>query len=86
MENGSLANVIKKFGILTEALAAIYIAQVLRGLKYLHDQGVLHRDIKGANILTSKDGLVNLRKFKRYFLTTPCVIGCGERVVWNVGE
>ncbi len=56
MENGSLANVIKKFGILTEALAAIYIAQVLRGLKYLHDQGVLHRDIKGANILTSKDG------------------------------
>eukprot|EP01032_Pedospumella_encystans_P007493 gene7492-8987_t len=63
MENGSLANVIKKFGILTEALAAIYIAQVLRGLKYLHDQGVLHRDIKGANILTSKDGLVKLADF-----------------------
>lgn len=56
MENGSLATVIKKFGMLNESLAAIYIAQVLRGLKYLHDQGVLHRDIKGANILTSKDG------------------------------
>lgn len=62
MENGSLANVIKKFGALTEALAAIYIAQVLRGLKYLHDQGVLHRDIKGANILTSKDGYANCVK------------------------
>ena len=58
MENGSLANVIKKFGSLTESLTAIYVTQVLRGLKYLHDQGVLHRDIKGANILTSKDGYV----------------------------
>lgn len=56
MENGSLATVIKKFGSFSESLTSIYITQVLRGLKYLHDQGVLHRDIKGANILTSKDG------------------------------
>jgi serine/threonine protein kinase len=56
MENGSLVNLIKKFGCFSEALSAIYITQVLKGLKYLHDQGVLHRDIKGANILTSKDG------------------------------
>jgi serine/threonine protein kinase len=56
MENGSLAHVIKKFGSFSESLTAIHITQVLRGLKYLHDQGVLHRDVKGANILTSKDG------------------------------
>jgi len=56
MENGSLANVIKKFGAFPESLTAIYITQVLRGLKYLHEQGVLHRDIKGANILTTKEG------------------------------
>ena len=58
MENGSLVNLIKKFGCFSESLTAIYVSQVLRGLKYLHDQGVLHRDIKGANILTSKDGYV----------------------------
>jgi serine/threonine protein kinase len=55
MENGSLADVIKKFGFLSEPLTANYVTQVLRGLKYLHEQGVLHRDIKGANILTTKD-------------------------------
>lgn len=63
MENGSLANVIKKFGSFSESLTAIYITQVLRGLKYLHEQGVLHRDIKGANILTTKEGMVKLADF-----------------------
>eukprot|EP01031_Cornospumella_fuschlensis_P035757 gene35757-43373_t len=63
MENGSLAAVIKKFGFFTESLTAIYVTQVLRGLKYLHEQGVLHRDIKGANILTTKDGMVKLADF-----------------------
>jgi serine/threonine protein kinase len=57
MENGSLASVIKpsKFGAFSESLVAVYIAQVLQGLSYLHLQGVVHRDIKGANILTTKE-------------------------------
>lgn len=42
---------------------AVYIDQVLLGLVYLHDQGVIHRDIKGANILTTKDGTVKLADF-----------------------
>jgi hypothetical protein len=33
MENGSLAGVIKKYGSFSESLTAIYITQVLRGLK-----------------------------------------------------
>ncbi|TXG65495.1 hypothetical protein EZV62_006770 [Acer yangbiense] len=57
VENGSLANIIKpnKFWPFPKSLVAVYIAQVLEGLVYLHEQGVIHRDIKGANILTTKE-------------------------------
>ncbi|KAG8214693.1 hypothetical protein J3R82DRAFT_9774 [Butyriboletus roseoflavus] len=62
-ENGSLHNICKRFGKFPENLVAVYIRQVLEGLVYLHDQGVIHRDIKGANILTNKDGCVKLADF-----------------------
>ncbi|THH10479.1 hypothetical protein EW145_g1305 [Phellinidium pouzarii] len=62
-ENGSLHNICKKFGKFPENLVAVYVSQVLEGLVYLHDQGVIHRDIKGANILTNKDGCVKLADF-----------------------
>lgn len=45
VENGSLSNTIKptKFGAFPESLTAVYTTQVLEGLAYLHDQGVIHR-------------------------------------------
>ncbi|ELU38194.1 STE/STE11/CDC15 protein kinase [Rhizoctonia solani AG-1 IA] len=55
--------IILEFGKFPENLVAVYIAQVLDGLVYLHEQGVIHRDIKGANILTNKDGTVKLADF-----------------------
>ena len=53
--NGLLHNICKQFGKFPEILVVVYILQVLDGLVYLHDQGVIHHDIKGANILTNKD-------------------------------
>ena len=62
-ENGSLHSIAKNFGRFPENLVALYMSQVLHGLLYLHEQGVIHRDIKGANILTTKQGLVKLADF-----------------------
>lgn len=62
-ENGSLHSISKNFGRFPENLVALYMSQALHGLCYLHDQGVIHRDIKGANILNTKKGLVKLADF-----------------------
>ncbi|KAL8766462.1 MAG: hypothetical protein Q9209_006756 [Squamulea sp. 1 TL-2023] len=62
-ENGSLHSISKNFGKFPENLVGLYMSQVLHGLLYLHEQGVIHRDIKGANILNNKQGLVKLADF-----------------------
>lgn len=63
METGSLAKHISLFGAFKEDKVQKYIKQVLIGLEYLHKQGVVHRDVKGANILLARTGAVKLADF-----------------------
>lgn len=37
--------------------------QLLEGVAYLHDKGLLHRDIKGGNLLLSKNGVLKIADF-----------------------
>ncbi|ORX90871.1 Pkinase-domain-containing protein [Basidiobolus meristosporus CBS 931.73] len=39
------------------------MVQILRGIKYLHQNGVLHRDLKASNLLLNKRGQLKLADF-----------------------
>lgn len=40
-----------------------YMYQLLRGLRYLHKNGIIHRDVKPENLLVDKDGVLKLCDF-----------------------
>lgn len=61
-DGGDLADLIAT-GTLTPARAAQLVAQVAEGLAYAHRQGVIHRDVKPANVLISREGDVLLSDF-----------------------
>jgi len=63
VDSGSLADVLQNYGVFPEPLVCVYIAQVLKGLEHLHSFEIVHRDIKGPNILITKEGKVKLADF-----------------------
>lgn len=60
---GSVKDEIKQYGPLTEGLTRRYLRQLLKGLIFLHQATVIHRDIKAANILRDSAGSVKLADF-----------------------
>ncbi|VDK41653.1 unnamed protein product [Taenia asiatica] len=46
-----------------EDCIAFLSRETLRGIAYMHSQGKIHRDIKGANILLCNDGAVKIADF-----------------------
>ncbi|RMX49549.1 hypothetical protein pdam_00017438 [Pocillopora damicornis] len=56
MAGGSITNLLKKYGPFDEKIVISYTRQILQGVGYLHQNQVIHRDIKGANILVDSTG------------------------------
>ena len=49
MAGGSVAQLLQKHGPFTEHVICSYLYQALLGLEYLHNLGILHRDLKGSS-------------------------------------
>lgn len=61
---GSLSAVLEQFGGQFEpSLIRRYLVHLLGGLEYLHEHMIVHRDIKGENVLVSEDGTAKLADF-----------------------
>ncbi|CEJ60516.1 MAP kinase kinase kinase Ste11 [Penicillium brasilianum] len=60
---GSIATMLKQYNTFQEPLVKNFVRQILAGLSYLHSQDIIHRDIKGANILVDNKGGVKISDF-----------------------
>ncbi|XP_039349729.1 mitogen-activated protein kinase kinase kinase 19 isoform X3 [Mauremys reevesii] len=68
---GSISSIINRFGPLPEIVFCKYTKQILQGVSYLHKNCVVHRDIKGNNVMLIPNGVIKLIDF-----------GCAKRLAW----
>ncbi|KAL8291764.1 hypothetical protein RQP46_002022 [Phenoliferia psychrophenolica] len=60
---GSVGRMIRTHGKFPEDVIKHFTFQILTGLRYLHGLGILHRDLKGDNILCDQDGVCKISDF-----------------------
>ncbi|XP_040057036.2 uncharacterized protein map3k19 isoform X1 [Gasterosteus aculeatus] len=60
---GSIASILQRFGPLPERVLALYTHQILEGVAYLHLNRVIHRDLKGNNVMLMPTGVIKLIDF-----------------------
>ena len=63
ISGGSVGSCLRKHGKFEESLVSSLTRQTLAGLAYLHQEGVLHRDLKADNILLDVDGTCKISDF-----------------------
>ncbi|KEG09103.1 putative protein kinase [Trypanosoma grayi] len=63
VSGGSLSALVKTFQCLPRDTIRRYTGDILRGLQYLHERQIVHRDISPNNVLVSIDGVCKLSDF-----------------------
>jgi len=60
---GSVTSLLRNYGAFEEPLVRNWVRQILTGLNYLHERDIIHRDIKGANMLVDNKGGIKISDF-----------------------
>ncbi len=63
VDGTTLGELLQQGRALPEPVAVDYAIQIASGLAYAHRQGLMHRDVKPANILVTQDDVVKLSDF-----------------------
>src|ERR1700755_2461204 len=59
----SLKTLVREQGALDPALAIDIVVQILRGARYAHRRGVVHRDLKPHNVILDEEGRARVTDF-----------------------
>jgi serine/threonine-protein kinase len=63
VEGQTFSEIVKQSGPLSPSSAVPWFQQALDGIGYAHEHGVIHRDIKGSNIMLNTQGVVKVMDF-----------------------
>lgn len=88
----SMDTMLEKFGAFTEKVIQSYTRQLLQALEYCHQNHVVHRDIKGKNILIDTKGTLKLadfgsaKRFQNVMSNAAPSVGYNYTPLWTAPE
>jgi len=72
VSGGTIESLLRKYGIFDVDVIRNYTSQIAEGVRFIHSHNVIHRDLKGKNIMVTNDGIIKLIDF-----------GCAKRLKKN---